>query len=300
MVNFTLLFDLLVSGVGLGALYALVAIGFALIYKVTGVLNFAQGQIALVGAYTVVVVIGYLDFPPFVAIGGAILLGIVMGLVLERVVFRYFIGEPILSIIIVTLALAGILDGGTRLLAGPNFQSYPEALSLDWSVSLPFGASIQGAFAIGVIAAVGVVIVLMLFFKYTVIGQILRASASDQQAAMALGVSINKTIIIAWVLSITITVIGGILYAISQGGAGFAIENVGIIIIAAVVLGGLDSIQGAFIGSIVVGILEQLGSFYLDSIFGGGFGTVFPLVFLLGVIVVKPYGLFGTERIERV
>jgi branched-chain amino acid transport system permease protein len=144
----------------------------------------------------------------------------------------------------------------------------------------------------------------MLFFRSTVTGSILRASASDEQAAMVLGVSIERTIALAWTISIAITAIGGILLAMSSGGAAFSIENTGIIIFAAVVFGGLDSIPGAFIGSIVVGLLQELGSYYLEGgaaiiDFGPGFGEILPLIFLLVVIVVKPYGLFGTERIER-
>ena len=295
MVDVSTLFDITVSGVGLGALYALVAMGFSLIYKVTGVLNFAQGQLALVGAYGVVVfatpsLLG-VGFPALVALALTIVLGVVLGIALERVVFRQFIGEPVLSVIIFT----GLL----RFLVGPNFRAYPSVLQPGWSLSLPLGASISAAFAIGVALSLVVVAGLMLFFRYTVSGSILRAAASDQQAAMVLGVSIERTIVVAWTLSIAITAIGGILLAMASGGAGFTIEAVGIIIFAAVVFGGLDSVPGAFIGAIVVGLLQELGSFYVEPFAGPGFGQILPLIFLLVVIVVKPYGLFGTERIER-
>jgi branched-chain amino acid transport system permease protein len=308
MVDVATLFDITISGVGLGALYALVAMGFSLIYKVTGVLNFAQGQLALVGAYGVVIfaspaILGIGLSAP-VALAATILLGVVLGIVLERVVFRAFIGEPVLSVIIVTLALGGIFTGTLRFLVGPNFRSYPGVLQPEWSVGLPFGASLSAAYTVAVVLSLAVVAGLMLFFRYTVVGSILRASASDQQAAMVLGVSIERTIIIAWTLSIAITAIGGILLAMSTGGAGFTIEAVGIVIFAAVVFGGLDSIPGAFIGAVVVGLLQELGRFYFVGgtaivDFGPGFGEVLPLIFLLVVIVVKPYGLFGTERIER-
>ncbi|MEZ3145440.1 branched-chain amino acid ABC transporter permease [Halobaculum sp. MBLA0143] len=309
-------FDIAVSGVGLGALYALVAMGFSLIYKVTGVLNFAQGQIAMVGAYSVVI-FGTTSLlptalPAAAALGVTILVGLLLGLALERVVFRPFIGEPVLSIIIVTLALGSILEGSIAFLFGRNFKAYPSALTVDWSVSLPLGASIQGAYAMAVVAALAVVGLLIAFFKRSVVGSILRASASDEQAAMALGVSIERTVALAWTISITITAIGGILLAVSSGGAAFSIETTGIIIFAAVVFGGLDSILGAFVGSIVVGLLQELGSYYLEggtAVFlpgtgiqanlGAGFGEILPMLFLLAVIVVKPYGLFGTERIER-
>ncbi|PSQ13454.1 branched-chain amino acid ABC transporter permease [Halobacteriales archaeon QS_8_69_73] len=309
-------FQIVVEGVGLGALYALVAMGFALIYKVTGVLNFAQGEIALVGAYLVVLLgAGALVSSPLlaaVAVAAAVVVGILLGVLLERVVFRPFIGEPVLSVIIVTLALGGIFSGFVNFLFGQNFQRYPDALVLDWSVGLPLGASIPGSYAIAVLLSLVIVAALMLFFRYTVTGSILRAAASDEQAAMVLGVSIERTIAVAWALSITITTVGGVLLAMSSGGASISIKDTGIIILAAVVFGGLDSIPGAFVGAIVVGLLRELGSYYLEGgtavvapvvdvqlNFGPGFGNILPLILLLVVIVVKPYGLFGTERIER-
>ncbi|MFB6127858.1 MAG: branched-chain amino acid ABC transporter permease [Halolamina sp.] len=316
MVDLTTFFDIVISGVGLGALYALVAMGFSLIYKVTGVLNFAQGQIAMVGAYSVVVFgtasILPTAIPAYAAVALTIVVGVALGLALERVVFRQFIGEPVLSVIIVTLALGSIFEGFIAFLFGRNFKAYPGELAFDWSVGLPFGTSIQGAYAVAVVIALVIVAALMLFFRSTVTGSILRAAASDEQAAIVLGVSIERTIALAWTISIAVTAVGGILLAMSSGGAAFSIETTGIIIFAAVVFGGLDSIPGAFIGAIVVGLLQELGSYYLEggtavvvpglnvqANFGAGFGDILPLIFLLVVIVLKPYGLYGTERIER-
>ena len=310
-------FQIAVDGVGLGALYALVAMGFALIYKVTGVLNFAQGEIALVGAYLVVllgtgVAIDGLQVSAPVAVAATVVIGVLLGILLERVVFRPFIGEPVLSVIIVTLALGGIFSGLVNFLFGQNFRAYPDALVLEWNVGLPLGASIPGSYAVAVLLSLFIVAVLMLFFRYTVTGSILRAAASDEQAAMVLGVSIERTIAVAWALSITVTTIGGVLLAVSTQGPSPRIATTGIIILAAVVFGGLDSIPGAFIGAIVVGLLRELGKYYLQGStavvvpvvdvqldFGPGFGNILPLILLLVVIVVKPYGLFGTERIER-
>jgi branched-chain amino acid transport system permease protein len=303
MVDAATLFQVTVTGVGLGAVYALVAIGFSLIYKVTGVLNFAQGQLALLGAYLVVILSTPLliavELPAAVAVLATLVFGLLLGVVLERVVFRQFIGEPVLSVIIVTLALGGIITGLIRFLIGPQYRAYPDALSPGWSLPLPLGVDLSASFTLGVAFSLVVLIALMLFFRYTVLGSILRAGASDQQAAMVLGISIERTILLAWALSIAITSVGGLLFAMSSGGAGFNIEAVGILIFAAVVFGGLDSIPGAFIGSIVVGLIQNLGTYYADPVIGSGFGQVLPMIFLLVVILVKPYGLFGTERIER-
>ncbi len=305
MVDLGPLLSVLITGVGIGALYALVAIGFSLIYKITGVLNFAQGQFALLGAYLVVVLATPVSLWVFdiqinvvAALLVTILIGALLGILLERFVFRYFIGEPVLSVIIVTLAFVGIIEGGVRFFISSQYRAYPEALQPDWSLSLPLGTSVQAPFVIGVVLALLTVAGLMAFFRYTVMGSILQASASDQQAAMVLGVSIERTIVIAWAISIAITSIGGILLAMSSGGAGFTIADVTILVFAAVVFGGLDSIPGAFIGGIVVGVLRQFGVF-LEEFLLPGLGSVIPMVFLLVVIMLMPYGLFGTERIER-
>ena len=299
------LFSAVVTGIGIGALYALVAIGFSLIYKITGVLNFAQGQFALLGAFLVVVLSTSLPFwfvevqiPVYAAVVVTILIGALLGVLLERLVFRHFIGEPVLSVIIVTLAFVGIIEGGSRFFISAQYRAYPQELQPDWSLSLPLGTELQAPFVLGVVLALLTVAALMAFFRYTVLGSILRASASDQQAAMVLGVSIERTIVIAWALSIAITSIGGILLAMSSGGVGYTIADVTILVFAAVVFGGLDSIPGAFIGGIVVGVLRQFGV-YMGEFLIPGLDSVFPMVFLLVVIMLMPYGLFGTERIER-
>ena len=296
-------FEVFVRGLGLGAIYSLVAMGFVLIYKVTGVLNFAQGQFALLGAYLVAILappaLIFLELPAALAVVVTIVVGLFLGVVLERVIFRHFIGEPVLSVIIVTLALGGIITGGIQFFFGRDSRAYPATLQFDWSVPLLFGVDLNASFALGVVLSLVVVLALMAFFRYTVMGSILRACSSDQQAAMVLGVSIERTIVLSWAISIAITSVGGILLAMSQGGTSFGIYGVGILIFAAVVFGGLDSIPGAFIGAIAVGLLQEIGDYYVAPAVGPGFGEVLPMLLLVVVILVMPYGLFGTERIER-
>lgn len=288
----------LTVGLGLGAIYALIAIGFTLIFKVTGVLNFAQGYIAVLGAFTVVI-LSSRGVPPYWAVAGALVFGLALGYLLEVLIFQHFIGEPILSVIIVTLALGEIIGGSIQIISGPGYQSYPEVLTPDWTLSLPYSVDVAAPFAIAIVLSLAAMLVMMLFFQRTVLGSILQASASDQQAAIMLGISIRRTIVIAWTLSIAITVLGGMLLAVSRGGASLGIESVVIIIFAAVVFGGIDSIPGAFLGAIIVGVLEQVGTFYLNPMIAPGFGRVLPMLFLLSVLIIMPHGLFGTERIER-
>jgi branched-chain amino acid transport system permease protein len=295
VVNFI---DITISGIGQGSLYALVAIGFSLTYKITGVLNFAQGQFALFGSAGVVFLAGLgVSWP--LAVIGVLIGGVLFALLLERAVFRHFVGESVLSVIIVTLALASIIRGTVMIVSGSSFVAYPSGLQFEWELSLPLGLNISAPFALGVALSLLTVAVLMLFFRYTVLGSALRASAEDDQAVVALGVPIERTIVIAWVLAILITAIGGILLGMQRGGSAVSIEAVGIIIFAAVVFGGLDSILGAFLGSLLVGVMQLYAEFYLEAIVGPGFSTVFPFALIVIMILIKPYGLFGTERIER-
>lgn len=289
---------LTLRGIGQGSLYALPTIGFVLVYKVTDILNFAQGTLVVLGAFTVIIFTDLgLSVP--VSLLLAIIVAVALGLVLERVVFRRFIGEPELSYVLVTIALISVIGGLVQAIVGGRlYFGYPDEVLIE-SLALPFGFTIRGSFAIGIVASLLILAVLVFFFKYTVLGAGLRATASDQQAAMLLGISISQATKIAWVLSITITVVGGILLAMSLGGATFAFEIVIVLIFAAAIFGGLDSLIGAYIGSIMVGTLEIFGGFYYTPIYGSGFGPVLPMLFLLGVIIVKPYGLLGTERIER-
>lgn len=297
-VNWRLLGDLAISGIGRGSLYALPTIGFVLVYKVTDLLNFAQGIIVVLGAFSIIIFTN-LGFSIPMALLLAVLLGVVLGLLLERFVFRQFIGEPELSLVLVTIALISLIGGTVQALVGGRlYFGYPDAMLLE-SISLPLGYSIRGSFAVGIIVSILVLVTLVAFFRFTVLGVGLRGAAADQQAAMLLGISISQATKIAWVLSITISIVGGILLAMSLGGSTFAFEIVLILVFAAAIFGGLDSLVGAYIGSIAVGMLEIFGGFYYTAIYGSGFGEVLPMVFLLGVIIVKPYGLFGTERIER-
>lgn len=297
-VNWHLFANLTISGLGLGSIYALAAMGFAVIYKTTGVLNFAQGILVVVGAYSIVLLSG-VGIPVPVAIVGALAFAIVLGLFLERAVFRHFIGEDELAVVIVTLALIPVFNGLLQaIMGGQRFRAYPDSLSIE-SVALPLGLEMRGSYTLGLLLAVVTVVVFVAFFRYTVLGSALRAASDDQQAASVLGISISQVIKISWALSILLAVLAGIGIGITHGGASFGLDMVIVFIFAAVIFGGLDSVLGAFVGSLVVGLLEMYGGHYYEIVFSPGFDLVLPMLFLLGVIVVKPYGIWGTERIER-
>jgi branched-chain amino acid transport system permease protein len=285
--------SLTINGLADGAILTLAALGFVLVYKASGVINFAQGFFLAVGAYvlwTGIVELGlHWTLAVLLALGFAALLGITV----ERFMLRPMIGQPIIAVIMLTIGLAQILNALILLIWGTQPKPFPDFIPSD-SV-LVLGASVSEArlWALGLtaLALVG----FGLFFTRTRHGIAMRAVADDQQAAMVMGISVRRTIAIAWALAGVTAVIGGMLVAnltgVSQQVAGF-----GLLVFPVVILGGLDSIPGAVVGGAVIGLLTA----YTGGYIGGGLQTVIPYVALVAILMVKPYGLFGQVRIERV
>jgi branched-chain amino acid transport system permease protein len=224
--------------------------------------------------------------------------GVVLAVALERVVLRQFIGEPILSVIIVTLSLAAFFRGIVMLVWGPNFVPFPKLFGAG---ALRIGeVSLVYEYLTGAAVALAYMGGLALFFRKTVLGAALRAVSEDHMAATAMGISVKRSTTIAWALGVLTSIVGGVLLASNYGGASLVLEYTGVIALPAVILGGLDSIPGAVVGGVIVGLLEVYGVYYMEELVAAGFGRVFPLLVMLFVMLVKPYGLWGTERIERV
>jgi branched-chain amino acid transport system permease protein len=201
-------------------------------------------------------------------------------------------------VIIVTLSLAAFFRGIVMLVWGPNFVPFPrlfgaEALRLG-EVSLVYEYLTGAAVALAYMGG------LALFFRKTVLGAALRAVSEDHMAATAMGISVKRSTTVAWALGVLTSTVGGVLLASNYGGAGLVLEYTGVIALPAVILGGLDSIPGAVVGGVIVGLLEVYGVYYMEELVAVGFGRVFPLLVMLFVMLVKPYGIWGTERIERV
>ena len=293
----TLFLQLVASGVAIGSIYALVALGFVLIYKATDVLNMAQGEMLMIGAwfsFSLIVDYGIPFVPAFFL---TLLFSIALGLAIERVALRPLIGQPVISVIMVTIGLSIALRALVIAIWGTQFQRYPTPIQ-DSVVNLgpiPIAEVYIWSLAISLLLVGG----LTLGFRFTRIGIAMRAVADDQQAALSVGISVRRVFAMAWIISAVVSTIGGILLANIQG-VGIALSAVGLKALPVSIVGGLDSIPGAIVGGILIGVLENLSSGYLDAPLGGGVREVVPYVLLVLILLVKPYGLFGKERIERV
>jgi branched-chain amino acid transport system permease protein len=293
----TLLLQLVVGGVAIGGVYSLIALGFVLIYKATDVLNLAHGELLLVGAYVSYALIAQIGLPLPVALLGTFAFAIVLGLAIERLALRPLIGEPVISVIMVTIGLAILLRALVVLVWGSEYRAYPQVLPKE---SLHMGpVTIGQEFVWSFVIAATLVALFGALFRYTKMGIAMRAVADDQQAALSMGINVRAVFAMSWVVAALVASVGGMLLASIQG-AGVLLATLGLKALPVAIVGGLDSVIGAAVGGIIVGVLETLSAGYLDIPLGGGVRDVVPFVFLVVVLLLKPYGLFGKPRIERV
>ncbi len=289
--------QLLLNGLVVGSIYSLVALGFVIIFKSSGILNFAQGEFLLLGAY-VFLAISSTQAP----IGAALLLtfafSAILGIVLERLVLRPLIGEPIISVIMVTLGLSSVLRAIVQGIWGTDTRPLPSVFSLDPIRLGPLPIARGYLYSAGCVAVL--LVVLTLFFKYARPGIAMRATADSQQVALSMGISVRRIFALSWSIAAVVSAVGGILLATMRGGVDGSLAILGLKVLPAVIVGGLDSIGGAILGGLLIGVLENLSGGYLDPVFGGGVKEVAPFVALVLILMVRPYGLFGKVRIERV
>jgi branched-chain amino acid transport system permease protein len=223
----------------------------------------------------------------------AILVGVALGVVIERLILRPMVGEPVISVIMVTIGLAAVLSAVVQLIWGTRPRPFPDFIPGS-SIEL-FGATVgvNRLWALGVVAVA--LVGFGFFYTRSRDGVAMRAVADDQQAALAQGISVRRTFAFAWALAGVSAVFGGALVANLIGVSG-AISAFGLLVFPVVILGGLDSVPGAVVGGAIIGLLSS----YTGGYIGGGLETVIPYVALLAILMVKPYGLFGQVRIERV
>jgi branched-chain amino acid transport system permease protein len=285
--------QLTVSGLSNGAILALAALGFVLIYKASGVINFAQGQFLLIGAYVLWAAIVEYGLHWIVGVVAAIAVAIALGISVERLILRPLVGQPIISVIMVTIGLAQVLGALVQIIWGTTPRPFPDFIP-SGSVEL-LGAQVGESrlWAVG-LAAVAL-IAFAVFFRRTRDGVAMRAVADDQQAALVMGISVRRTFALAWALAGVSAVVGGMLVANLVGVSG-AVSGFGLLVFPVVILGGLDSVPGAVVGGAIIGLLTS----YTGGYVGGGLQTVIPYIALVLILLVRPYGLFGQVRIERV
>lgn len=293
-------FQFLISGIAVGSIYALAALGFVLIYKSSRVINFANGQVIAIGAFTAYALAVWLKLPFLLAVVLSALLTAVLGFVIERVFLKRLVGQPIISVIMVTIGLASVLDGLMYLTPfGSGNFSFPAFLPQEPLRLAGITVSWAQILAIGFTAVF--LVAFAWFFQRSVLGVSMRAVADDQMASMSVGVSVERVFALAWAVAGITAAAAGIVVGTVSGLNQDALIGIGLAVFPAVILGGLDSIPGAVVGGIAIGVLQQMAAGYLNTLVpGGGTELVIPFVVLLVVLWFKPHGLFGTEEIERV
>jgi branched-chain amino acid transport system permease protein len=249
------------------------------------------------GAFMCLTFLTVVGLPFWVAFCCTLVFAFILGIVIERLILRQLIGQPIIAIIMVTIGLNSILQGLTHTIWGPEFRSFPEIFPPE-PLDLGF-AIVPSSLLWGLVFAIIGMSLFIVLFKYTRTGIAMRATASDQQAALSMGISVRWVFALSWSMGAVAAVIGGIVIG-NISGISIYMGDIGLKVLAVIILGGLDSIGGAIIGGLIIGVLNNLAGLYLDPLVGGGVKDVAPFVILVLIIMIRPYGLFGKETIERI
>ena len=294
--DYQFLIEVLVGGLLSGVMYSLVAIGFVLVYKTSGVLNFAQGSMLLFAALTFVSLIErHVPFVLALAVTFAVM--VLLGIAIERLVLRPLVNKPPITLFMATLGLAYIIEGTAQLMWGTQVHG------LDLGIEdVPFDVggvlvSKFDLFAAGVAATM--VGLLIAFFQYTRAGLSFRAVADDQFSALAVGLRLSRTWAIVWSAAGFVALVAGLLWG-SRSGVQFSLSLAVLKALPVLVLGGFDSILGAIVGGLLVGATEKLAEVYIGPFVGGGIETWFAYAAALAFLLVRPSGLFGQKQVERV
>jgi branched-chain amino acid transport system permease protein len=289
--------QLVLNGLVVGSIYSLLALGFVIIFKSSGILNFAQGEFLLLGAY-VFLAVSSMNAPILAALLLTFAFSAILGIVLERVVLRPLIGEPIISVIMVTLGLSSVLRAIVQGIWGTDTRPLPTVFSLDPIQLGPL--PIARGYLYSAAAVAVLLVILTAFFKYARPGIAMRATADSQQVALSMGISVRRIFALSWSIAAVVSAAGGVLLGTMRGGVDGSLAILGLKVLPVVIVGGLDSIGGAILGGLLIGVLENLSGGYLDPVFGGGVKEVAPFVALVLILMIRPYGFFGKVRIERV
>ena len=295
--GFEILVQLIVTGLAWGSVYACIALGFVLIFKSTDIFNFAQPELMMFGAYIAFTVITTLKLPFVLGFFCTLILMVLIGSLLEMMVVRPMVGEPVLAVIMVTLGLANVLRGLTGLLWGYEELQFPSPFPEE--PLMIFGAAINQAEIYTIVATAILLVIFFLFFKYSGAGMSMRATAEDTRTAFLMGINVKRVFTASWAIASLVATIAGIFLA-SFTFLEPIMGHVGLKALPAIILGGLDSVHGAIIGGLIIGVTENLAGFYLEDYLGSGINEITAYVIVLIVMMIRPYGLFGTKEIERV
>jgi branched-chain amino acid transport system permease protein len=290
------------QGLSLGSIYSLIALGFVIVFKGSGVFNFAHGEFVMGGAYAVAV--GATTLPWGIAVGVSCAVMVLVALVAERLLLRPMLGRPLFAVIMVTLGLAIMMRAVIAMLWGVNDRGGAAAPIGRGVVRLspPFGGQISlpwvGIWTLAVTAVL--LAALYWFFQRTGSGLAMRATASNQEAAALQGIDIRRMFAMSWAIAAVLAVAAGIFLGAFPRQVTPSMSFVALLALPAIVIGGFDSLVGAVIGGLSVGLMQVLCSGYLGTFGGGRLHEVLPYLVMLAVLAVRPYGLFGSRDVERV
>jgi branched-chain amino acid transport system permease protein len=290
------LLQLFVSGLSVGSVYAVIGIGFVVIYKATKILNFAHGEILMIAAYFCLILIENFHIPFLIAFLLTLVFCAVIGLMIERFIFRPMIGEPVFAVVMITLGLSIILRPLTGMIFGFGNVMFPSPFPQKPIVFS--NVVISYAHLWTFIISCAVMAIFFLFFKYSKVGIAMRAAADRQIVAFLMGINVKKIFSLSWAIAAATAGIAGILLA-NVMVMNLNLSFVAIKVFPAIILGGLDSIVGALIGGLIIGVFETLVGGYLD-LYLSGIKEISAYILLFIILIIRPYGLFGTEEIERV
>lgn len=294
--------QLVFAGIALGCIYALIGLGFTIIFKASEVINFAQGEFLLVGAYIVSAGVFEWHLTFFLALLLGILITVLISLLFERFVLRHMIGRPVFSILMITIGLDIVLR--TLVIVRWGSNPIPAATPFVITSGINIGGVHFGANDIGtIIVTVLLCAALFYFFRFTKYGLAMRATAIDQEAALAMGINIRTVYALAWGIAAAIATIGGVFLAIDSIAIDPTLGNIALLAFPAIILGGIDSVSGAVVGGIIIGLAEVVTAGYesrFANILGAGFHEITPYLIMILVLLIRPYGLFGTRKVERI
>ncbi|MDD2672859.1 MAG: branched-chain amino acid ABC transporter permease [Syntrophales bacterium] len=287
--------QLLVNGICIGFLYGISAMGFVMIFKSSSVVNFAHGELLAAGAFLFLALVTWANLPVPAAFLLTLAGTFILGFVIERLFLRPLIGEPLIEVVMLTIGLASILKGAMLLIWGGNLHNYPDFLPE--GLGLHFGAvSIPPVYTTSILISILFLLLFGLFFKFSSQGIYMRSVADNQTAALSLGVHVKKVFALSWAIAALVAGMSGIVLGIINGINVHELSAIGLKVFPVVILGGLDSIGGAIIGGLIIGLLETFTGGYIST----SLRDVIPYIALVVILLIRPYGLFGLVEIERV
>jgi branched-chain amino acid transport system permease protein len=291
------LLQFLITGIAVGMVYALIALGFVLIWKSSGVANLALGQIVLVSSWFTYAMLVQAELPIWLAFPLVVLFALFLGWVIERFAMRPLIAQPILALITVTLGIGYFIEGIITFIWPWSVDALPRLFPKE---ALHIGPAVISQEYVWVVVICLVILALLtLFFRYHKMGIAMRATADDQMAVQACGIPVTRVFSMSWMFACLVAAVGGILIS-SIGGITQGLVETGLKAFSVVILGGLDSFVGAAVAGPIIGLCESLGGGYLTPFAWAGIKDIIPFVIIIIVMIIKPYGLFGEVRIERI